>query len=239
MSRFAPLMKAAYPLIHAADDEAIVLPGGTSPAPDSLGTGAGDFTVNPVTWYAKCYQATGSGGGGLKDYMDALSHHPYHSPAWANNYSDGATTDWSSWRQMTGHLSPTPSIRSVMQANGDGTSGTANRKKIWIGEVGIPTKGSVGAVMAEGTAAFNMAVFMAEWKHYAEARAGDSNSGTLVGTYWDLAGPMCIYTYKDSEADGAAVPDWSRHEGLVKLDGSAKTGKATFGNVANAWNALG
>jgi len=233
---YANLLKAAYPKLKQGDPDCVVLPGGTSPAPDQVGVAAWDFSVNPVTWYSTLYQSPRS----CKAFMDGLSHHPYHSPSFANKYDNTPTNfDWSAWRQMTGHLSPTPSIRSVMQANGDGTTGTANRKKIWIGEVGVPTRGTNNSVVDENTAAYMEAVFMAEWKHYAAARSGDTNSGTLVSTYWDLAGPMCVYTYKDDEDDAAANPSWDRHEGVYRLAGGAKPSRDVFSNVANAWNALG
>jgi hypothetical protein len=157
--------------------------------------------------------------------MDALSHHPYHSPSWANNLSDGATTDWSSWRQMTGNQSPNPSIRQVMRNNSDGA------KKIWIGEVGVPTRGTNNSVVDENTAAYMLAVDMAEWKKYADGTYSDGSFS--ANAHW--AGPMCVYTWQDSEDDAAANPDWAQHEGLIRLAGGSKPSRQIYHNVATAW----
>jgi hypothetical protein len=218
---YAALLKAAYPKLKQGDPDCVVLPGGTSPSPDRNGVASWDFGINPVTWYTTLYQSPRS----CKNFMDALSHHPYHSPSWANNLSDGATTDWSSWRQMTGNQSPNPSIRQVMRNNSDGA------KKIWIGEVGVPTRGTNNSVVDENTAAYMLAVDMAEWKKYADGTYSDGSFS--ANAHW--AGPMCVYTWQDSEDDAAANPDWAQHEGLIRLAGGSKPSRQIYHNVATAW----
>jgi hypothetical protein len=216
---YANLLKAAYPKLKQGDPDCVVLPAGTSPAADRNGVASWDFSVNPVTWYSSLYQSPRS----CKNFMDAISHHPYHSPSWTN--STNPAEDWSSWRQMTGRPSPDPSIRKVMLNNSD------SAKKIWIGEVGWPTRGSTAAVVPEAEMGYRQAVMMAEWKKYADGTGFEPN-GTTPAHY---AGPCCTYTWQDSEADGAASPDWAQHEGLIKLDGTDKPSRAQFRSIATTW----
>ena len=216
---YANLLKAAYPKLKTGDPDCIVLPGGTSPAPDRNGVASWDFSINPVTWYISLYQSPRS----CKAFMDALSHHPYHSPSWTN--STNPAEDWSSWRQMTGQPSPDPSIRKVMRNNSD------QAKKIWIGEVGWPTRGVGAAVVTEAEMGYRQAVMMAEWKKYADGTQHDTD-----GSAAHYAGPCCTYTWQDSEDDAAANPDWAQHEGLIKFAGGDKPSRAQFRSIATTWN---
>jgi len=111
---------AAYAAIKAADPTAVVLSGGLAPA-DNDGT---DY--DPRTFLEDMY------ADGAKGSFDALGFHPYSYPD-----SPDTETSWSGWSMMS---DTSPSLRSIMAANGD------SAKKIWITEYGAPTSGpnSVG-----------------------------------------------------------------------------------------------
>jgi len=88
------------------------------------------------------------------------------------------------------------SIRSIMKASGD------NGKQVWLTEFGAPTQGpSVNRLVGEG----------------AQARAVTKALGMRNGLSW--AGPIFIYSYKDSGTSASSVED---HFGLVRSDGSHK-----------------
>jgi hypothetical protein len=115
-SGYAALLVAAYPAIKAADPNAFVLTAGLCP-------GTGDDA--PATYLQSLY-SDGAGG-----YFDAVAVHPYFFQAmsvgsWQSYYLDS----WSAWYQMD---QASPSVRSVMVANGD------SNKQIWITEWGCPT----------------------------------------------------------------------------------------------------
>jgi beta-xylosidase len=109
-------LKAAYAAIKAADPSAVVLSGGLAPADDS----SADY--DPRTFLQDMY------ADGAKGSFDELGFHPYSYPA-----SPGTVASWSGWSMMS---QTSPSIRSIMAANGD------SGKKIWITEYGAPTTGS-------------------------------------------------------------------------------------------------
>lgn len=108
--KYAQLIAAAYPRMKAVDPSITVLAGATAPAPND------GVNVEPRTFLQLVYA---NGGGGK---FDAWSHHPYFGP---NRPS--AAYEWSAWYQMYGTR---PSLRSLMEANGDGN------KKIWATETG-------------------------------------------------------------------------------------------------------
>jgi hypothetical protein len=113
-------LKAAYTAIKAVDPTAVVLSGGLAPA-DNDGT-----NDDPRTFLAAMY------ADGAKGSFDGLGFHPYSYPD-----APDTETSWSGWSMMS---QTSPSIRSIMTANGD------SAKKIWITEYGAPTSGpnSVG-----------------------------------------------------------------------------------------------
>lgn len=142
-SRYAAIVKAAYPAIKAADPSITVLAGSMAPAGDVPGE-----YVGPVTFLSQMYDA-GAGG-----HFDALSHHPY-------NYAEGETAeymmglhDWSAWSQMA---DTQYSLRSEMAEQGDAA------KKIWVTEFGAPTS-TDGISQAEQ--AKLAALALAKWKTY-------------------------------------------------------------------------
>ncbi|MHB8694185.1 MAG: cellulase family glycosylhydrolase [Solirubrobacteraceae bacterium] len=119
---YAAMVKAAYPAIKQADPAMTVIAGATAPC-GSYGYVVATC-INPVTFLEQMY-AAGAGG-----YFDALSHHPYNfGQGWTANTMLALQT-WSAWSQMA---DTTPSLRSLMVANGD------SAKQIWATETGAPT----------------------------------------------------------------------------------------------------
>jgi polysaccharide biosynthesis protein PslG len=113
-------LKAAYTAIKAADPSAFVLSGG-------LGIAADDGTnYDPRTFLQDMY------ADGAQGSFDGLGYHPYSYPDSPDTYAS-----WSGWSIMN---QTSPSLRSIMTANGD------SAKKIFITEYGAPTSGpnSVG-----------------------------------------------------------------------------------------------
>jgi hypothetical protein len=110
-SYYTQVLCSAYRYIHAADPQAIVITGGTSPAADS------PSTYSPQTWLSDVYADGG------KPCFDAVGHHPY---------IDSSTTPsdlGNAWYLMYDAYPPS-NLRGIMSANGD-----AN-KRIWATEVG-------------------------------------------------------------------------------------------------------
>jgi polysaccharide biosynthesis protein PslG len=113
-------LKAAYTAIKAADPSAFVLSGG-------FGIAADDGTnYDPRTFLQDMY------ADGAQGSFDGLGYHPYSYPDSPDTYAS-----WSGWSIMN---QTSPSLRSIMTANGD------SAKKIFITEYGAPTSGpnSVG-----------------------------------------------------------------------------------------------
>jgi len=110
-ARYAKVLCSAYSHIHAADPQATVLTGGTSPA------GNGPTTYSPQTWLTDLY------ADGARGCFDAVAHHPYlDSSASPGNLGNA-------WELMSGEYAPS-NLRAIMSANGDGA------KRIWATEVG-------------------------------------------------------------------------------------------------------
>jgi len=113
---YTALLKTTYSAIKSVNPAVPILAG-------SLGSSDGQPTsINPVTFLSGMY-ASGAHG-----YFDILGFHPY-------SYPDLPLTEdtWNTWSMMD---TLSPSIRSVMVANGDTDT------KIWITEYGAPTNGS-------------------------------------------------------------------------------------------------
>lgn len=108
---YVDLLKAAYPRVKAVDPSVVVIGGALAPLVDF-----GEYTINAVTFARQMYAA------GAKDYMDALSYHPYQ---YTLSFSDGMTVANSPMLQLI-------EMRQLMLANGDGA------KRIWATEYGEP-----------------------------------------------------------------------------------------------------
>jgi hypothetical protein len=118
VAKYTSLLKAAYPVIHAADPGATVLTGGTSPAYDATD----GSQVLPNTWLKGIYANGGKG------YFDAVAHHPATYPT-----SSTVIASWSAFQQSN-------DLYATMVANGDGS------KKIWATEIVFPTGTNAKAV---------------------------------------------------------------------------------------------
>jgi polysaccharide biosynthesis protein PslG len=185
VAAYTRLLRAASTSIRAADPQALVLTGGTSPATDD-GT-----DVAPVTFLRGVY------ANGGKDAFDAVAHHPYCWPV-----DPGDPQSWSAWHQMYG---TSPSLRSVMTANGDGD------KKIWATEFGAPTNGPSGSSVSEADQSRMLA------KGYA-----------LFGTYaW--AGPLFWYSHRDL---GTSASTRENFFGLLRNDFSPKPSYSAYRTAA-------
>jgi hypothetical protein len=115
---YTQMLKKAYTAIKAADANATVVTGGTSPAPDA----ANGTNVSPVSFLEGIY----ANGGG--NSFDAVGHHPYSFP-----YSPLVTQSWNAFQQ-------TQMLHDRLVAHGDGN------RKIWGTEVGAPTGTDSNAV---------------------------------------------------------------------------------------------
>jgi hypothetical protein len=173
-SLYTAMLKDAYAAIKAVQPDATVISGGLAPAADDS---AGD--IAPIEFLQDMY------ADGAKGSFDALGDHAYSNPALPDTFET-----WSGWSQMD---QTSPSIRSVMAANGD------SAKQIWITEIGAPAAGPNGV----GTTA------QAEEVTQAVAAA--------KSTSW--IGAEFFYTYEDTaddpddygllNADGSPKPAWT------------------------------
>jgi len=109
--KYAAMVKSAYAAIKAADPDAIVLTGGTAPAPDA--PDGSDY--EQATWLRMLYDR-GAGGS-----FDGVANHPYAYP-----FSPLTDKEWNAYRQ-------TEFLHDIMAAHGDGA------KKVWGTEMGAPT----------------------------------------------------------------------------------------------------
>ena len=125
--RYTALVQATYPRL--ATTGRTVLAGATAPVggyndADCNGVGdsgvRSDGAINPTNFIERAYNA------GIGGDFDAWSTHPYEFGGFVNH-------PCSTWKQMS---ETTPSMRSIMEANGD------TAKKLWATEYGNPA--SVG-----------------------------------------------------------------------------------------------
>jgi hypothetical protein len=180
-SAYTTLLKAVYPAVKRADPNSIIITGGLSPQATN------DVSIAPVDFLSCVYKDGG------KRYFDAVGDHPYSYPNFPSNDGTGA------WNQMA---ITTPSLRSIMVANGD------SNKKIWLTEYGTPTNGPDPHWYVSETQQATMA---------ADALA-------LYKTY-SWAGPLFWYTF----VDGGTTTDTNENFfGLVRTDGSTKPAYQTL-----------
>ena len=169
-SLYTAMLRDSYAAIKAVDPGATVISGGLAPAANN-GT-----NVAPITFLQDMY------ADGAQGSFDALGLHAYCFPALPDTYET-----WSPWSQMN---QTSPSLRSVMAANGD------SAKQIWITEIGAPTAGS-GAVSTT-----------------AQAEMVTQAVQAAKTTSW--IGGLFFYTYQDGadsygllNADGSPKPAWT------------------------------
>lgn len=168
---YTELLSLAYAAIKSVQSTCQVVLGGLAQETDD-GT-----NISPLTFLQTLY----AHGGG--QCMDITAFHPYTYPTGPNT---------SSWRTMS---ISSPSLRSLMHANGDGW------KELWMTEYGAPTNGGSGQTfVGESVQASMLAQAIDEMRKLS----------------W--SGPLFFYTYKD----GAPAPDRERYFGLLRNDGSQK-----------------
>jgi hypothetical protein len=176
--QFANMLKAVYPAVKAVDPSCVVILGGLSSAP------ADD--TDPLTLAHPFPEHKGEHGfleavyaNGAGSSFDHVGIHPY---SWPLMPSDPAF--YNGWQMMS---VTSPSVRSIMVANGD------SAKKIWMTEFGGPTGTGPGAVSDQ---------FLADMV---------TEAHTLAAGYpW--AGPVIYYEYWD-HAD--SIADTESNFGLV------------------------
>ena len=164
---------AAYSAIKRVDPSAFVISGGLAPEVTD-GT-----NISPIDFLKAMY------ADGAKGSFDALGYHPYSFPALPNTYET-----WSAWSQMA---QTNPSIRSVMNSNGD------SGKSIWITEFGAPSSGPGGVGQAAQATALTQAIAYAKNKSW--------------------IGALYIYSWQDNGTDPTNDQDWF---GLLTAAGSQK-----------------
>ena len=136
---------------------------------------------------------------GGEPYFDAVADHPYSFPALPSQAPTSA------WGQMS---ETTPSLRSIMVANGD-----AN-KKIWITEFGTPTDGpDPHWYVSEAQQAQTVTDAMNLYKKYS----------------W--AGPFFWYTLEDSWTSTSTNNNFF---GFIRANGSLKPAYTTLQSVISA-----
>ncbi len=173
---------AAYQAIKDVDPPAFVLSGGLAPESND-GT-----NISPVTFLQRIYAY------GARGHFDGVGYHPYSYPALPKTYDS-----WSGWSQMD---QTSPSIRSVMAANGD------RGKRIYITEVGAPSGGPQGVGQRSQATEFTQAIEAAKT------------------TSW--IGGIYLYTWQDDGTDTRNTEDWF---GLVTAAGVHKPAYAAVKNA--------
>jgi hypothetical protein len=172
-------LKAAYASIKAVQPNETVVTGGLAPAADTASS------INPVEFLSDIY-ADGAAGS-----FNAVAYHPYSYPVLPNT-----AESWSGWTNMS---ATTPSIRSVMVANGSASM------KVWITEVGWPS---------------NTATLTRE-----NGLSAESDELTQVNTFANAnswVGPVYWFTYQDGPygqfglitSTGAHKPAYATMAGL-------------------------
>jgi polysaccharide biosynthesis protein PslG len=183
-ARYAELLRATYPALKEANPEAIVIGGATAAVTDS------EPYVDEVDFLEQVYEHGGRGS------FDAWSHHPYTFPrAPDTEHPHGG------WHPMH---APERSIRTVMEANGDGA------KQLWATEYGWPSSGDDAA--SEEAQAEHLETALRLWRSYP----------------W--AGALFWYSLRDREAYGASDEPIDFH-GLVREDFARKPAWDVFERV--------
>ena len=182
-ARYTRMLKLGYAAIKSVDPSATVVSAGLSPG-GSYGIVTTSYT-NPLTYLERMY-AHGAHGS-----MNAVGWHPYNFP-WGLGVHR-----WSAWSQMA---DTTPSARSLMTANGDGT------KQIWATEFGAPTGSSTQAVTESG-----------------QAQMITDAYAKLKSVSW--AGPLFVYSFRDN---GTESGDREQNFGILRHDWSPKPAYAAY-----------
>jgi hypothetical protein len=192
---YVTLLKSAYVTIKDVQPSSTVITGGLGPAQTSGGN------ISPLDFLSQLY------ADGAQGYFDAVGDHPYSYPAMPLYEQP-----WNAWSQMA---STTPSLRSIMIANGDAD------KKIWLTEYGAPTDGP--GTLEDST---SDTVFAGRPDHVTEVvQAAMLAQAIGAVQQYPWAGPMFIYTYRDLGTSNNTIENFF---GVVRDDGSTKPAYATI-----------
>jgi hypothetical protein len=183
---YTTMLQETYTAIKKVEPNATIISGGLSPAVND-GT-----NIAPVTYLQEMY-ADGAHG-----YFDAVGFHPY-----ANPDLPSGTDSWSAWYQMFG---TSPSIRSVMIANGD--SGL----RIWGTEFGSPSQGA--SSVSE------------------QFQAQTISQGYQLWESYPWAGPLFVYNDRDT----ANATDAYDNYGLEDFSGAPKPAYTAYQNAVSSYS---
>jgi polysaccharide biosynthesis protein PslG len=185
---YVTILKAAHDKVKAFNRNIKVIVGGLQPY-DSV-----NGRYSPMDWLSGMYAS------GAQGYFDAVAMHPY---CFYNTFDCPNTyADWSNWSRMS---QTSPSVRSIMVANGDGALA------IWGTEYGAATGGGTPAVTLNHQAKIVYDGFH-RWKSYSWTRNPD-------GTYAPL------FIYRTSDLPGA--PGMEAYFGVFYSDGVSRKPAAT------------
>ncbi len=193
-SAYVTLLKQTYAAIKHVDGSATVISGGLA----TTDTAAGG--IAQLDYLSEMY------ADGAKGSFDAVGYHPYSFPVPASYF-----VSWNAWSKMG---QTTPSLRSIMVANGDGN------KQIWPTEYGAPTNGP-GAVSVPNNYNIN-----ASPDHVNEAmQAVIARDFVTTAENVPWLGPAFWYTYQDAGTDASNTEDFY---GLLRANGSQKPAYLAF-----------
>jgi hypothetical protein len=190
--QYTKLLSDAYVAIKQQDPDAVVLVGGlTGSATDDEGSSYMDARTFLNDLYAD----------NAKNYFDGVAYHPYTSLELPN-----VASPTNGWYKMS---YSTPSIRSIMVANGD------KNKDVWITEFGAPTNGP-GAV-ATNLNSNNLPANVDHVTPMEQAQIAQAALNSLKSDNW--IEDLDWYTYMDSGTDTSSTGDFY---GLVDFYGNFK-----------------
>jgi hypothetical protein len=186
---YTQMLKASFSGIEDVAPGATVLTGGAA----ACGTGNGN--LSPADFLSGIYTNGGRG------YFTGVADHPYAIP-----FLPDFNWYWNYFQQIS---DTTPSVRSVMIANGDAA------KKIWLTEYGLPT-GGPGSLATSGMS-------LSEQNDDHDTEALQATAATEAADYYlanrSFIGGLFWYSYQDLSTDQS---DTENFYGLLRYDGSPK-----------------
>lgn len=191
-AKYTRMLIGAYEQAKLTALDITVLAGSFAPAggyPDAAYQ-VGQVNVNGIRFLESMY------ANGARGKFDALSFHPYWSPTCTMTCAHYQNA----WHQMAG---TSPSLRSVMSANGDGA------KLIHATETGQQSRGLTGAT--ETTQAINIGDAVRLWKTYSWA-------GVLhiyIQREYMNGGADDFASYGLWRSDGTTKPAWSAYDTAI------------------------
>jgi hypothetical protein len=188
VAQYTSMLKACYAAAKAAVPSVTILSAGLSPVGSyPNGDPSNPQNINPVKFLEGMY-ANGAHGS-----FDALGFHPYTYPALPTG-----TNPANAWYQMAG---TSPSLRSLMAANGDSSL------QIWGTEFGRPSANGSGFTE--------------------QAQSDELKTAVQTWNSYPWAGVLFYYGAKDFQ-DGGSSTDSFPYFGLDREDFSHKPAWYTF-----------